>query len=109
WWDPNGSAAGAATALSFAAGTWNAANANWNNDSGGTATPIAWTPGGTANFSAGTNATGPFTITVAGTQVFSGLNVEEGTVTLAPGTAGILSYAPTDGQTVWTVTTPITI
>src|SRR5581483_4439387 len=58
WWDPNGSAAGAATALSFAAGTWNAANANWNNDSGGTATPIAWTPGGTANFSAGTNATG---------------------------------------------------
>lgn len=107
FWDPNGTAAGAATAASFAAGTWNATNLNWNTDSGGTTAPIAWTPGGTANFSAGSNATGAFTVTVAGTQVFSGLNVGTGSITLA-GT-GILSYAPTDFATAWTVNTPLII
>src|SRR5258705_11047438 len=67
-------------------GTWNAAAANWNTDSTGTLLPTTWTAGDIADFAAGTNATGAYTVTVSGTQSLSGLTVEEGIITQTGGT-----------------------
>src|SRR6476469_1493649 len=67
-------------------GTWNAAASNWNTDSTGTLLPSTWTAGDIADFAAGTNATGAYTVTVTGTQSLSGLTVEEGTITQNGGT-----------------------
>src|SRR6478672_13844061 len=67
-------------------GTWNAAAANWNTDSTGALLPTTWTAGNIADFAAGTNATGAYTVTVTGTQSLSGLTIEEGTITQNNGT-----------------------
>ena len=86
FWDPiNGSAAGTGTTTPN--GTWSTAVAAWNDASDGTGTVSAW--GGTnraAVFSAGTDATGSYTVTVSGTVKAGSITFEEGAVTLA-GTA----------------------
>jgi autotransporter-associated beta strand protein len=84
YWDLDGATAGAGGATP--AGTWNAANTYWN-DAAGTGIAVAWTPGQTAAFAAGTNAIGTYTVTVDGTQDIGGLTFEEGNVTLSGGTA----------------------
>src|SRR5262249_19598821 len=58
-------------------GVWSSSALHWNANSTGVGLPTAWTPGATAIFSAGTNATGAYTITVSGTQSLAGLTVEE--------------------------------
>ena len=85
-WDLNGNEAGAGGTTP--AGTWNAANTNWNPAAEGTGSTVAWLAGFTAVFAAGSDATGTYTVTVDGTQDIGGLTFEEGTVTLTPGTAG---------------------
>jgi fibronectin-binding autotransporter adhesin len=67
-------------------GVWNTTSHNWNTDSTGLGIPSIWTPGNIAAFSAGTNATGLYTVTVTGTQSLSGLTVEEGMITQNNGT-----------------------
>src|SRR6476620_8428030 len=67
-------------------GVWNSTSNNWNTDSTGLGIPSTWTPGNTAVFAAGTNATGAYTVTVTGAQSLSGLTVEEGTITQNNGT-----------------------
>ena len=67
-------------------GVWNSTSHNWNADSTGLGIPTTWTPGNTAVFAAGTNATGLYTVTVTGTQSLSGLTVEEGMITQNGGT-----------------------
>lgn len=67
-------------------GVWNASAARWNINANGTGLPASWTPGDTAIFAAGTNATGSYTVSVSGTQSLSGLTVEEGLVTQNGGT-----------------------
>jgi fibronectin-binding autotransporter adhesin len=67
-------------------GVWNTTSHNWNTDSTGLGIPNTWTPGNTAVFAAGTNATGSYTVTVTGTQSLSGLTVEEGMITQNSGT-----------------------
>jgi len=84
YWDLDGSTAGAGGATP--AGTWDAANAYWNNATG-TGTAAAWTAGATAAFAAGSDATGTYSVTVDGTPDIGGLTFEEGTVTLSGGTA----------------------
>jgi fibronectin-binding autotransporter adhesin len=74
-------------------GTWNAAAATWNTDSTGTLLPTTWTAGNIADFSAGTNATGPYTVTVTGTQSLSGLTVEEGIITQNGGALNFGAYS----------------
>jgi fibronectin-binding autotransporter adhesin len=87
YWDLNGPTVGAGAAP---AGTWDGATLNWNSDSGGEgAGPGIWTAGESAVFSAGTDATGTFGLTVSGTQTASGLSVEEGTLTLSGGTLSL--------------------
>jgi fibronectin-binding autotransporter adhesin len=86
YWDSDGANPGAGGATP--AGTWGV-DAFWSTSSTGSAATAAWTPSDTAIFSAGTNATGAFTVTVSGTQVSGGVNFEEGTVTLAGGTLNL--------------------
>src|SRR3954447_22977463 len=68
-------------------GTWdtNAANAVWNNASDGSGNAVPWSPDSVAVFSAGTTATGPYTVTVSGTQSSSTITFEDGTPTLSGG------------------------
>jgi fibronectin-binding autotransporter adhesin len=84
YWDINGTTADS-SAGATAAGTWNAANLNWNTDAtGGAGGALSgWNVNtDTAVFAAGANATGAYTVTVSGTQTVGGLRVEEGTVSL---------------------------
>lgn len=83
-WDLNGDTAGSGSTTP--SGTWNS-DAIWNLAPDGTLVPIPWQPGSVATFAAGTDATGSYNVTVDGTQDFSGLLFEEGTVTVSGGTA----------------------
>ena len=90
YWDINSTTAGAGGTTP--SGNWDGATANWNTDSTGgaggalSATTSSGTSGTIAVFSAGTDATGDYTVTVSGTQNASGLLVEDGNVTLSGGT-----------------------
>ena len=85
YWDANGSAPGASPGGGLATGTWGADDF-WSTTSGGL-DPGPWTNGNTAVFSAGTDASGAFTVTLGGTLPTAGsVTFEEGTVTLADGT-----------------------
>jgi autotransporter-associated beta strand protein len=84
-WDLNGTAAGSGGPSP--SGTWNAGGSNWNVAPDGTLTPIPWPQGSVAAFSAGNDATDPYTVTVDGTRDVSGLVFEDGTVSLTGGTA----------------------
>jgi fibronectin-binding autotransporter adhesin len=89
YWDLNGATAGAGSATP--SGTWNGANSNWSSASAGNVAPQTYTSGSTAVFSAGTDATGSYTVTVSGTQTAAGITFEEGTVTLSGGTVSLSS------------------
>jgi autotransporter-associated beta strand protein len=88
YWDLNGTNAGAGGPAP--AGTWNAANTNWNAVADGTGSTAAWTSGLRAVFAAGTDATDAYIVTVDGTRDIGDLKFQRGTVTLSPGTAGAL-------------------
>jgi len=99
YWDTNGATAGASSGTT-AAGTWDqSTTANWSTSSVGTNTTTTWSTAigagnAIADFSAGTNATGPFTVTVSGTVTgVGGITFEEGAVTL--GGTGTLTLTNT--------------
>ncbi len=113
YWDLDLDAGAGGTGSTTPAGTWDAGTPNWNAVSDGTGSTSAWTQGRTAAFAAGTDATGPYTVTVDGTRDIGGLTFEEGTVTISPGTAGELrmmgdSLAYVNTGLIATVATPIT-
>lgn len=80
YWDLNGSANGSGGPAP--SGVWDATTPNWNLNSAGTGTLSPWNSGNTAVFSAGTDATGQYTLTLSGAQTASGLTFEEGSATL---------------------------
>lgn len=90
FWDANGTTAGAGTTPT---GTWGTDNF-WTTTSDGTGTPAAWVDGEDATFSAGADATGPYTITVSGTQSVSGIVFQEGPVVLSGGTLTMSDGTP---------------
>ena len=90
YWDANGATAGAGGATPT--GTWGTDNF-WTTSSAGTLATIAWTAGETVVFSAGTDATGTFTVNVNGTQSAGGILVEEGLLSLSGGTISLSSGA----------------
>ncbi len=94
YWDINAKTAGAGG--TSPSGTWDTSNSNkvWSSSSAGTVVPVAWTDGRDAVFSAGTDATGSYTITVSGTRNVSSILIEEGTPTFSGGTINFNDASP---------------
>jgi autotransporter-associated beta strand protein len=84
YWDRTDGTAGAGAPPST--GTWDTTSSNWNLNPDGSGANTTWTAGDTAVFSAGSDATGAYTVTVSGTQTAAGVTVKDGTVTLSGGT-----------------------
>jgi autotransporter-associated beta strand protein len=107
-WDLNGTTAGSGGPTP--SGTWDNTTSNWNVAPDGTLAPVPWTPGGVATFSAGTDATGDYTITVDGTRDISGIVFEDGTTSVTGGTAlrltGNATLTVGSGRTA-TINTPL--
>src|SRR5947199_9903842 len=64
-------------------GNWDNLTPNWNAASDGTGAATTWVPNSSAAFSAGSDATGAFNITIVGTQQAAGVTLEEGAVTFS--------------------------
>lgn len=91
YWDSNGATAGSGGTTP--SGTWDSTSTNWN-DSAGTGTPTAWPTGLIAVLSAGTDASGTYTITVDGTQSASYILAQDGgAITLSGGALNLTSSA----------------
>lgn len=93
YWDINGSTAGAGGGAS-PGGTWSNTTTNWSSASAGNVATARWTSGNLAVFSAGTNATGSYTVTVSGTQTASSVIIEEGSPTFTGGTITLNGTTP---------------
>ncbi|MBW7896515.1 MAG: autotransporter-associated beta strand repeat-containing protein, partial [Opitutaceae bacterium] len=103
YWDVNGATAGA-SAGTTATGTWNQSTTSaWSTSSAGTSATDDWSArvpnggtGGIAIFAAGTNATGTYTVNVSGSVGntnagrIAGIRFDEGTLTLARVSSGML-------------------
>ena len=87
YWDINGATPGAGGPTP--SGTWSGTAANWSSSAAGDVVTAPWASGtgagdgNVAYFSAGSDATGSFTVTIDGTNYGSGLVVNQGTVNLA--------------------------
>jgi autotransporter-associated beta strand protein len=93
YWDVNGTAAGAGGATP--AGNWDGATANFNTDAaGGAGGSLNAAPTAADNviFAAGSDATGTYTVTVAGTRSAAAVKFEEGNVTLTGGTLAVGAF-----------------
>ena len=91
YWDANGAVAGAGTTPT---GTWSTNAAFWTADATGAQATTNWTNGSAAIFSAGSDATGTFTVTVSGAPKVNDLTIGEGTPTI---TGGALNFSSTSG------------
>ncbi len=103
YWDIDGPTPGAGGLTP--SGTWSSAAANWSPNAAGDAATEAWISGTAAGdgrvafFSAGSDATGSFTVTIDGTNFASGMVVNQGTVNLSgAGVVGIGSGTVTVRQ-----------
>jgi autotransporter-associated beta strand protein len=103
YWDPTG-----ATASATPDGNWE--DLAWSTGNYLTNGPVGWVPGTAAGFSAGTSATGAFTVNLNSAQnvagIFNGLTASIGTVTIT-GT-GSMSM-PAGQQGFYTVAPGVTI
>jgi autotransporter-associated beta strand protein len=90
FWDRNGSSSGAGG--STPTGIWATAGSNrtnWSTNSAGTSSSVNWTNGAVAVFSAGSDATGAYTVDVASTSIQTGaILVQEGNVTFSTTNSG---------------------
>src|SRR6185437_2555453 len=90
YWDINADAGAGGTGSANPNGVWDGATANWNLASDGTGSTQAWLGSGyKAVFSAGTDATGAYTVTVSGTQSAAAISFEDGTPKLTGGTVNV--------------------
>jgi autotransporter-associated beta strand protein len=83
YWDRTDGTAGAGAPPST--GTWDTTATNWNLNADGSGANTTWAAGDNAFFSAGSDATGAYTVTVSGTQTAAAVTVKNGTVTLSGG------------------------
>jgi fibronectin-binding autotransporter adhesin len=89
YWDIDGATPGAGGATP--SGTWSGTAANWSPNAAGDVVTAGWVSGtgagdgNVAFFSAGSDATGSFTVTLDGTSNASGIIVNQGAVNLAGG------------------------
>ena len=95
YWDRNGATAGAGVTPT---GNWNTTGAaNWSTSALGTVATANWTSGRDAVFSAGTDATGTYTVTLGAAMNVGNLTFEEGTTTI---TASTLNLTRVGGSTI---------
>jgi len=87
FWDSDGATAGGSGGTT-AVGTWGTSNF-WSADSTGASATGPWVDNENALFSAGTDVTGAYTVTVNGTQNVNTITFQEGTVTLSGGTLSL--------------------
>ncbi|MDA8967127.1 autotransporter-associated beta strand repeat-containing protein [Akkermansiaceae bacterium] len=80
-WDIDDATAGSGGATP--SGTWDGATTNWSSSVDGDVATGAWTAGNGAVFSAGTDATGSYAITVSGAQSASALWFKDGAATVS--------------------------
>ena len=92
YWDKDGVTPGAGGVAPV--GTWGV-DAFWSSDATGATATVGWDANSDAVFSAGSDATGLFTVTVDGSQSVGGLKFEDGTVTLSGGTIEFSDFIPT--------------
>lgn len=90
-WDANGATAGAGGPTP--SGVWGT-DAFWSASPAGDAATVGWTADADAVFSAGSDATGAFTVTLSGTQSAGGVLFEDGVVTLSGGTLVLSDVTP---------------
>src|SRR5690349_6353670 len=86
YWDPtNGSTMG--TGSTTPTGAWNTSGSNktWNSSSLGINNTVKWTDGSDAVFSAGSDATGSYTVTV-GTVSANAISIKHGSPIFSGGT-----------------------
>lgn len=83
YWDIDGAIDGAGGMTP--SGIWDSSTPNWNTDSTGGAGVISTWDNTSATFSAGSDATGDYTISVDGTQSVSGIIFDSGSATLNDG------------------------
>ena len=105
-WDLDGSTAGAGGASP--SGIWGRTNAErfWNADSGGVGPTVAWINGSTANFAAGNDATGDFTVTLGDNVTVNGIGYRGANGSLLRIEAGTgFGIATTAGDNIVDVTT----
>ncbi|HCN78548.1 MAG TPA: hypothetical protein DIT13_15305 [Verrucomicrobiales bacterium] len=94
YWDTNGSTPGSGNAAP--SGVWNLSAQNWNNDQGD-GTPLIWLNDGTgqAVFSAGSDATGAYTVNLSAGEIIrlAALSLRSGSLTLtADAAADVLDF-----------------
>jgi len=92
YWDLNGSATGAGGVSP--SGIWNTTSNNWSTNANGTIATTKYVSGNAAVFSAGADATGAYTITVAGTQNTTSIRTQDGTVTFSGGIINFMGASP---------------
>ena len=113
YWDLDGATPGA-SGDTAPIGVWNSSNLTWSSSSAGNVATAAWTPGpgNAAVFSAGTTATGAYTVLVQGSQSTDGVWARNGTVTLGDGGLGaqlsLTGAGVLRGDTGLTVAIPVT-
>jgi fibronectin-binding autotransporter adhesin len=95
YWDSNGATPGAGTTPT---GTWGT-SAFWSTDPTGSVATGAWTSGDSVVFSAGTDATGSWTLTVNGAQTVNSFTIEEGNITLSGSAINATSMTIDSGAT----------
>ena len=82
YWDlKNGSGAGTAPV-----GNWDTTSSNWNTTATGTGSAGVWTNGNIAVFSAGTDATGTYNVTITSAVSAASITAQEGNPTITGGT-----------------------
>jgi hypothetical protein len=94
YWDNNSFVTGAGTTPTAVWSTSGFANRKWSTSANGTSGTANFTSGSDAVFSAGTDATGAYTVTVSGTQNVSSITVQDGTPTFSAGTVNFNDATP---------------
>ena len=99
WWDRNTTSAGAGGPSPN--GVWSGSgvltpNNSWSSDSTGSLGTQQWTDGNAANFAAGTDGTGSYTVTVSNAPTASAINIEEGAVLFSRNSVMLISGGSID-------------
>jgi len=94
YWDMNGTTPGAGGPSPN--GVWNNSNTNWSDSSDGTGPMASFAANEVAVFSAGSDATGSYTVTKSQRTDVNGIVFEDGTTTIAHG-GGRIHFEETNG------------